>query len=139
MGAVQLSQGYIHCEETVYFLPISHQEVSIFICLTLKGWKAESIIELTSGLAPEITVSIANMVRALTLLSAKLQNSFTEIFRILSSYKMKLFVKIVPASKLLTIFAKYFILDVWQSSEDTYGFGPKIFWQNNAIFSIGAL
>lgn len=54
-------------------------------------------MELKSGLAPEITVSIANMVRALTLLSAKLQNGFRDIFRILSSYKMKLFVKIVPA------------------------------------------
>ena len=42
MDGVQVSQGYSHFEEAVYFLPFSSQKFLVLILSTLEGWKAES-------------------------------------------------------------------------------------------------
>ena len=49
MDGVQLSQGYSHFEEGVYFLPLSSQKFLVLILSTSEGWKAESILEPPSG------------------------------------------------------------------------------------------
>ena len=53
MDGVQLSQGYSHFEEAVYFLPFSSQNVLVLILLTSEGWKAESTLEPPSGFEHE--------------------------------------------------------------------------------------
>ena len=45
MDRVHLPQGYSHYEETVYFLPLSPQEVLVPIWSTSEGWKAKSTLE----------------------------------------------------------------------------------------------
>ena len=49
MDGVQLSQGYSHFEEAVYFLPVSSQKVLVLILSTSEGSKAESTLEPPSG------------------------------------------------------------------------------------------
>ena len=49
MDGVQLSQGYSHFEEAVYFLPFSSQKFLVLILSTSEGWKAESTLEPPSG------------------------------------------------------------------------------------------
>ena len=49
MDGVQLSQGYSHFEEAVYFLPFSSQKFLVLISSTSEGWKAESTLEPPSG------------------------------------------------------------------------------------------
>ena len=49
MDGVQLSQGYSHFEEAVYFLPFSSQKVLVLILSTSEGWEAESTLEPPSG------------------------------------------------------------------------------------------
>ena len=49
MDGVQLSQGYSHFEEAVYFLPLSSQKSRALILSTLEGWTAESTLEPLSG------------------------------------------------------------------------------------------
>ena len=49
MDGIQLSQGYSHIEEAVYFLPFSSQIFLVLILSTLEGWKAESTLEPPSG------------------------------------------------------------------------------------------
>ena len=49
MDEVQLSQGYSHFEETVYFLPFNFQKFLVLILPTSEGWKAESTLEPPSG------------------------------------------------------------------------------------------
>ena len=49
MDGIQLSQGYRHFEEAVYFLPFSSQKFLVLILSTSEGWKAESILEPPSG------------------------------------------------------------------------------------------
>ena len=41
-----------HYEETVYFLPLSSQNILVLIWSTLEGWKAEPTLEPTSGFEP---------------------------------------------------------------------------------------
>ena len=41
-----------HLEATVYFSPLSPQEVLVLIWLTSEGWKAESTLKPPSGLEP---------------------------------------------------------------------------------------
>ena len=45
MDVVQLSQGWIHFEEAVYFLPLSSQKFLVLILSTSERWKAESTLE----------------------------------------------------------------------------------------------
>ena len=40
-------------EETVYFLPLSPQEVLVLIWSTSEGWKSKFTLEPPSGLEPE--------------------------------------------------------------------------------------
>ena len=49
MDEVQLSQGYSHFEEAVYFLPFNFQKFLVRILPTSEGWKAESTLEPPSG------------------------------------------------------------------------------------------
>ena len=49
MDGVQLPQGYGHFKEAVYFLPLSSQKFLVLILLTSEGWKAELILEPSSG------------------------------------------------------------------------------------------
>ena len=53
MDGVQLSQGYSHFEEAVYFLPFSSQKFLLIILSTSEGWKAESTLEPPSGFEQE--------------------------------------------------------------------------------------
>ena len=50
MDGVELSQGYSHFEEAVYFLPFSSQKSLVLILSTSEEWKAESTLEQPSGL-----------------------------------------------------------------------------------------
>ena len=49
MDGAQLSQGYSHFEEAVYFLPLSSQKFLVLILSTSEEWKAESTLEPPSG------------------------------------------------------------------------------------------
>ena len=49
MDGVQLSQGYSHFEEAVYFLPLSPQKFLVLTLSTSEGWKAESTLEPPGG------------------------------------------------------------------------------------------
>ena len=49
MDGVQLSHGYSHFEEALYFLPFSSQKFLVLILLTSEGWKADSTLEPPSG------------------------------------------------------------------------------------------
>ena len=49
VDGVQLTQGYSHFEEAVYFLPSSSQKFLVLILSTLEGWKAELTLEPPSG------------------------------------------------------------------------------------------
>ena len=49
MDGVQLSQGYSHFEEAVYFLPLSSQKFLLLFLSTSEGWKAELTLEPSSG------------------------------------------------------------------------------------------
>ena len=49
MDGVQLSQGYSHFEEVVYFLPFISQKFLVLILSTSEGWKAELSLEPPSG------------------------------------------------------------------------------------------
>ena len=64
MDGVQLSQGYSHFEEAVYFLPFSSQKFLVLILSTSEGWKAESTLEPPSGFEhgtpPEVLSSATN-------------------------------------------------------------------------------
>ena len=42
MDGIQLSQGYSHFKEAVYFITISSQKFLVLILATSQGWKDES-------------------------------------------------------------------------------------------------
>ena len=49
MDGVQLTQGYGHFEEAVYFLPLSSRKFLVLILSTSEGWKAESTLQPLNG------------------------------------------------------------------------------------------
>ena len=49
MDGVQLPQGYIHFQETVYFITLSSQKFLVPVLSTSEEWKAGLILEPPNG------------------------------------------------------------------------------------------
>ena len=112
MNSDNQSLVYHPCIRLLHFSRTNRQQVE-FLNKFLGNMSRFGIIALMSQLLPLFFHSRMLLLRPYFV--SQHTNLIRGVFRTLS--KMKCFAKIVNGWKLLTIFAKLFILDVWQGSE----------------------